>query len=186
MTAGELLSGGVLDCMMQFVSRKQWHCLRQYTSAQLHSLLLIDQDALEPQQVVNQLIQSNIKTESCQTSVRWSKIAQEAWLLERVLTSPISRELLLFCATINKSRAKLWVITHLSFAASIFRADLLALLLAELAVMLFGASCKLNRGRLCSLWESRENWDLMSWERLKPKGSHSIFSNIIKYRCLKA
>lgn len=52
--------------------------------------------------------------------------------------------------------------------------------------MLFGASCCLNRGGLCSLWESRENQDVVTWERMKPKGLHSIFSGIIKYRCLKA
>lgn len=119
-------------------------------------------------------------------SVDWWKIAQELWLLKRVLTSPMSRELLLFYATINKSTTKLWVITYFSSAASIFRADLLALLLDEVAEMLFGASCCLNRGGLRSLWESRENQDAVTWERMKPKGLHSIFSGIIKYRCLKA
>lgn len=155
--------------------------MSQFALVQINSASLISldwSDALELHWIVNQLSQSNIKAESWWMSVDWSKITQEVWLLEMVLTSPVSRELLLFYATINKSTAKLWVISHFSFAASIFRADLLALLLDELAELLFGASCWLNRGRLCSLWESRENQDVMTWERLKPKGSHSIFSSL--------
>lgn len=120
------------------VSPKQWLALVQISSV---SLITLDwSDALEPHWftlVVNQLSQSNIKAESWWTSVDWSKMTQEMWLLERVLTSPMSRELLLIYATINKSTAKLWVITHFSSAASIFRADLLALLLGKFAEIFF-------------------------------------------------